>query len=540
MNTSTLRIVSIVQVRVDAFLKEIFDICKSSEEGLKTKSLWDTIATEFAICDSVEVAVRRRRNQRTSFAHLTTDIVHYIFGMVVEVDRVHDPDLPVRALDENREDLFRMRRVSSAWNEFLLSSPRYWQTIHIASPPQVITAALERSGSAPLCVYCFGSSPVERPEDLPKELRSSCARIRTLRSENSRIYPLLRWFVRDHRPALQTLQLARYSATIEDTVEPLGDLSSIRHLTAQWWQPPAHAAWLVGLKELVLFRSDEPDMELLQLLSACANLEDLAISDMGSRAIQEFPSSTLPITLPRLKSIRLYFISNGSAMKLTPKLITPQCHQRSLAIDQPLSPRKLVTVGSYRQRRAAPSNPSPHAFLSKADVEAVTAFHDLVQEYQRLFKGPPLTVTIKDPSEHIWWYLKSLHDQNIRTIEAHFPKQKLEAVGDLLKAIGALSVHIAPRPIADSTTDWPFKSLRSIEIHHADMDLGNFTNLIEEYLNKSSKRLPEEIVLISCNLTGMELAEAAERLAAIEITLRDVACTYHGLEGSLDQGVLID
>lgn len=398
-----------------------------------------------------------------------------------------------------------MRRVSSSWNEFLLSSPRYWQAIHIASPPQVITAALERSGPAPLCVYCFGSSPMEQPNDLPKELQASCARVRTLRSENSLIYSLFRWFLRDHRPALQTLQLARYSATMEDTVEPLGDLSSIRYLTAKWWQPSPDAAWLAGLREQVLFRTNGLDMELLQLLSACANLEDLTITDEGHGSIQDFPGATLPITLPRLKSIRMYFKTNSSAMKLTPKLITPQCHQRFLGIDRSPSPHEVV--GRYGRFISPEESCTQHPksaclfiqgeyirtrfeyetesclvdfLFVDASVETAAAFHDLVQEYQRLLKGPSLTVTVRYPSEHVWWFLKSLHDQNIQTIVARFAKQKLQAVGDLLNAIGARSVDITPRPMADTTTDWPFKSLRSIEIHDADMHLGDFTKLVEE------------------------------------------------------------
>ncbi|KAG8910229.1 hypothetical protein FRC00_008618, partial [Tulasnella sp. 408] len=40
-------------------------------------------------------------------------------------------------------------------------------------------------------------------------------------------------------------------------------------------------------------------------------------------------------------------------------------------------------------------------------------------------------------------------------------------------------------------------SLRSIEIYGIDMSLGDFTELVEEYLSKSSKPLPEEIVLIN-------------------------------------------
>ncbi|KIO29058.1 hypothetical protein M407DRAFT_21800 [Tulasnella calospora MUT 4182] len=65
MNSITPRPISIVQARADAFLQDIFDLCKSCEDPT-TETLSSTIATEVAICDAAEVAIRRRRNERTS------------------------------------------------------------------------------------------------------------------------------------------------------------------------------------------------------------------------------------------------------------------------------------------------------------------------------------------------------------------------------------------------------------------------------------------------------------------------------------------
>lgn len=108
-------------------------------------------------------------------------------------------------------------------------------------------------------------------------------------------------------PARRTLVLKATLEPIEDALEPLGDLSSIQHLNATWWQPPSDATWLAGIKELVLTRTSAPDMELLRVLSACANLEKLVITGRGEAIAGEPPRAIHPITLYRLKLMRLDF-----------------------------------------------------------------------------------------------------------------------------------------------------------------------------------------------------------------------------------------
>ncbi|KIO28682.1 hypothetical protein M407DRAFT_242895 [Tulasnella calospora MUT 4182] len=115
----------------------------------------------------------------------------------------------------------------------------------------------------------------------------------------------------------------------------------------------------------------------------------------------------------------------------------------------------------------------------------------------------------------------SLSDQNIRTIVARF-KHGYTKVESLLKIIGAGSPDIPDGTMPNNATNWPFKSLESIEIHAASVDLDDFPRLVEGYLHKSSKPLLEEIVLVGCSLRGQELPQAAERTAAIGITIREV------------------
>ncbi|KAG8909917.1 hypothetical protein FRC01_006648, partial [Tulasnella sp. 417] len=122
-----------------------------------------------------------------------------------------------------------------------------------------------------------------------------------------------------------------YSWPSERSIEPLGDLPSIRHLSVPGWQPPPDAAWLVSLKELILSLSSGPNMELVQALSACTNLEELTIVSEGN-ARRDLPVATPPITLARLRSMRLEFASNQSAAILIRRLIIPQCLRSSLQI----------------------------------------------------------------------------------------------------------------------------------------------------------------------------------------------------------------
>ncbi|KIO18663.1 hypothetical protein M407DRAFT_31701 [Tulasnella calospora MUT 4182] len=535
---STLRIISIVQARVDAFLKEIFDLCESYEDST-AKGLSDTIATEIAIYDTLETVIRRRRNERTLFSRLATDIVHSIFGIALDVDRIHDPDLPSNVLKDYGDQLERMRRVSSAWNNFLLSSPRYWQVIDITRPAKAITSVIERSRSAPLCVYSFvGTSRKSSIRLVP------AARVQTLRSDDAVAYHLYRQFLQNPMPALQALEIRALPWMGDDPSEPLGNLPSIRHLKAQWWQPPADAAWLTGLKELVLWRTSEPNMELLQVLSACANLEQLSILSTDEFVVGELPDAISPIALPRLRSIYLTFKSNASVAKLIRRLIAPQCFRRTLYVEQVLNfGLHIADYGRFISLEEGCSDQYPNSayalirgsypglkyktesrqvVLDKVpSVEDVPAFYDLVQEFQSVLKRPSLTVIINYPSEATWLLLKSLGDQNIHTIVARLTNNSSDT-GDFLKAIKAHPADLPglDGPVTNATTDWSFKSLRVIEIHNTYVDLDDFTGLVEEYLHKNCKPLLEEIILVNCTLEGLESNHAVERLEKIGIALR--------------------
>ncbi|KAG8907602.1 hypothetical protein FRC01_007637 [Tulasnella sp. 417] len=489
MSVSTLQILSIMQERVDTFLREIFDICQSPEDPT-TKSLSGTITKERAICEAVGVAVRRRRNERTLFGHLATDIVHSIFEIALDVDRVHDCHFPLQDLYYNRQQLAYMR-----------------QAINIASPPQAIIADMERSGFAPLCIYYYSHYRTAQLIDLPPGLRS-CARIQTLRADRRDVYRTFRWLLQDGRPTLRGLQLAKPPSSIEDRIEPLGELQSIRHLTADSWQPPSDATWLGGLKELVLHRTSKPDVELLRVLSA-SNVW-ISMARMRVQVSQRgFQTHNIASLARQARDLDKYVADYRRVVSQEErKTQNPQ----SACIH--ISCSNMVTNTEYQAG-------SREVGFWNLGVDEISAFHDLVREFQDQFKEPRLTVTTKYPSKKALLLLHSLGDQNIRAIVAHFGKGNREVVCDFLKAIGAHPTDIPDRPMANAATSLLFKSLTSIHIHDAFIDLDDFRRLVEEYLSKNSKPLLEEIVLVDCHLEGMELVEVAERVAAIGITLRD-------------------
>ncbi|KAG8913309.1 hypothetical protein FRC00_002647 [Tulasnella sp. 408] len=349
-------------------------------------------------------------------------------------------------------------------------------------------------------------------------------------------------------PALETLELRAPPWPTDDLIEPLGNFPSIRHLKALWWQPPADTAWLLGLKELVLWRTSPPDAELLRVLSACANLEFLKIFAQDDRVVGERPGSISPVTLPRLRAISLEFESNEAAVALIRGLIIPQCPRRTLCIRQaprlgshvadyrsfmsmegtrnwqPPRSASILITGSYPGSGIEYKTENCKISLNLPSAEEVPAFHELVQEFQSILTGPCLIVTIKYPSGLAWLLLQSLGHQNIRVIvvdwEDYMDSESWTAT--LVKSIWEHSADPPDGPITNTAKDRPFESLTTIDIHNAFVNLIDLARLTEEYLHKNSKPLLKEIVLVDCSFTDMELVQAVKRLGVIGITLRNV------------------
>lgn len=349
-------------------------------------------------------------------------------------------------------------------------------------------------------------------------------------------------------PALEILELRASPWRTNDFIEPLGNFPSIRHLKALWWQPPADTAWLLGLKELVLWRTSPPDTELLRVLSACENLEFLDIYAQNDQVLGEHSSSMSPITLPRLRAISLGFESNEAAVTLIRGLIMPQCLRRTLCVRQ--APRLGPHVADYRSFMSMEGScnwrpPKSASILIKGwnasseieykmenckvrlklpSEEEVPAFHELVQEFQSSFKGPCLTVTIERPSGLTWLLLKSLGNQNIRAIVADWENFSNgdHWTADLVNTIGVHSADLPDGPTTNITKERSFESLTRIDIHNTFVNLIDFTPLVEEYLHKSSKPLLNEVVFVDCSYKDVDMVQTVRRLVAIGITLQNV------------------
>ncbi|KIO20422.1 hypothetical protein M407DRAFT_29947 [Tulasnella calospora MUT 4182] len=122
-----------IRREVDTFLVDLFN-----------KPDWKA-AIELHPCQIVESAVRRRRNDRVPFNQLSIDVIYCVFAELLELDRIYDPTFPTIAIERHRKNLFTVRRVSTVWNDFLVSSPRYWPAVNIGNDRILVKLAITRA-----------------------------------------------------------------------------------------------------------------------------------------------------------------------------------------------------------------------------------------------------------------------------------------------------------------------------------------------------------------------------------------------------------
>ncbi|KAG8946945.1 hypothetical protein FRC00_009360 [Tulasnella sp. 408] len=247
----------------------------------------------------------------------------------------------------------------------------------------------------------------------------------------------------------------------------------------------------------------------------------------------------------------LAFESDEQAANFIRRLLTPQCLRASLDIT--LAVENLDQyVADYCQFVSPRDNciPCPNSatilinshgpgllqlfygteshrisFIRFSGQGALT-FHNVVQELQTSLKEPSLNVTVTQPSVYNVPFLKSLWDQNIRSIVAR--ECERSSLHALFSAIGESSVDALTDTPESTAITWPFESLKSLTIYDADLNVSQITRLVgirQQYLQENSKRWLEEIVLVNCRLKGMRLAKAVKQLTAIGVTLRSVACS---------------
>ncbi|KAG9020954.1 hypothetical protein FS837_007714 [Tulasnella sp. UAMH 9824] len=190
--------------RVDTLLKESFAV--ERRDGGHEE--------EIAICEAIAVIIRRRRNKRLVHSRLPADIIHHVFSLALDLDRIHEPDLPLDVLENHRKQLFQMRCVSATWNEFLVSGSRYWPAVNLWAPPDILKTNLQRAEEAPLCIYSVNRTDRRRglPSPLSDELSllAFMGQVRTIRSNNDEFLPVWKRLLQCNMPTLETLDLTAF------------------------------------------------------------------------------------------------------------------------------------------------------------------------------------------------------------------------------------------------------------------------------------------------------------------------------------------
>ncbi|KAG8985287.1 hypothetical protein FRB90_004834 [Tulasnella sp. 427] len=501
----------------------------------------------------------------SAFGNIAIEVVHYIFEFALNLDRVHDLGFPLKELHGHRRQLTAMRGVSSMWNDFLLSSPRYWCVINLSSNTSRTSAWLERSGSIlPLCFFCTSSQPELlvfpsfRSQALLPELQKHVARLRTVRSDNPRMYFFFKSLLELSAPALETLSLTwnQPSSIGEPAGESFGDLPSMQILHAAGWIPLHELSWLGSLKELALDPLHRLDLMVFEVLLSCYSLERLTVRSAYNMTV-ELPTEPATIALPRLRELDLSLPTRRLTFHMFRRLDVSRCDRIRLSIPGSLLGDRNEALSDYTGFLLGPpqgaENPlrspvteatveinfTPGKQLSygtvhrqlvfnvpNRDEEEGAAFHEMVQEFQSALENPPpLKLVVANPSTSpsVKWFLGPFINDNVLSMDVYC---KHEPARPVLAAVGSRSMVVPPGDLPISTSvdeEWPFASLKSLTIRDASLELRELTWLCEireKHLVARSKRWLENITLVDCRiLKGMSTVAAVEQLSSFGVTL---------------------
>lgn len=500
--------------------------------------------------------MRRRRNKRLLFSRLPADVIHSIFTSALDIDRIHEPDLPLEVLEDHRKQLFRMRCVCVAWSGFLVSGPRYWLAVNLRTPPEVLQITLKRAEQAPLCVYSTTSEESRTRAEHPCNedhtvLAGSMAYVRTIRSDHRGFLPLWKKLLQSSMTSLETLDLTAigdWAAMDEEHVAGwLSDsLPIVRNVTARGWQPLSSATWLENLRSLSLCRPMRVETNMLRMLGQCSNLSRLRIEADGTAWDEESEPMESPpkIALPHLRKLELEFDVLQDVRHLVRSLDIPPHAQGSLRIIYAPHSEEFVEdlahfifpdgteskppTNPLLEIHSPPENPSPATYTAgnrsiKIGIpdrtEEWDLFSNIIVVLQNRLNNPPLTVQLDRPTEREATTLRRLGNLNVQKIHVKNPEKHLDEV---LAAIGSSHENLPSGTVPDGH-NWPFESLREFVIEAAGLSLSQLARLVgirQRYLRTSSKEWLKRITLVACNLWGgLSLSGATVQLGAIGVTL---------------------
>ncbi|KIO26820.1 hypothetical protein M407DRAFT_23887 [Tulasnella calospora MUT 4182] len=417
--------------------------------------------------------------------------------MALNLNRIHDYDLPLDDLEQHRRDLFNMRCVSFAWNAFLLSSPQYWCAIDIAAPERVVESILARAQQTPLCLYLMrrqGLISVSLLGRGDSVLLGYTTQVRSIRSDNEAAYDSVIRALRRGLPDLRTLELKRAMALQirngDLAPEYIGsDLPGIRHLRVVGWYPSADAMWLQKLQILILKPPMDIKVNLLRLLSACSSLSKLTLhADNGPESAAEMADAPSLIDLPCLQEIDIEVDVNLDALCTVPILRLPsrsRCFPKiDQAITSEISPSDICQfLYAHTGRLASPQEAAIKSIADPARSWADNGFHALMQAQPiHPEKASGLNIT------KIWVDFRMFWD--VRTVGS---------LKDVLDLLGSNYPVLPSDPTEDE--DWPFESLGELVIQGTTFNLSYLTRMIgirQQYLRKSSKASLQKVTLIDC------------------------------------------
>ncbi|KAG9016753.1 hypothetical protein FRB90_002275 [Tulasnella sp. 427] len=555
--------------RVDAFLTESFaldDVVGGNPDE------------EIAICQAIELVVRRRRNRRLLINRMPTDVIDLVFSYAVDLNEVHNLGTTLDELEEHRKLLFTMRCVAKSWNDFLVSGPRYWQAVNLRTPSYVLQSILERAENAPLCVYSIDKNERRSSDTIDigmtqKYLMDSAPHIRTIRSEERRYLDLWKGFFRLRTPALESLNITaatEWSNSISDTVaEWLGnDLPIIQDVSARGWQPPANAIWLGSLQALTLIRPIRVDHNLLNVLSRCTGLVNLRMEVSSSiwTGEDELSLSNPPkISLPNLRNLDLEFDDLFDIRYLVRQLDVPRDIPASLRIvyapnseelvedlahfifpppppDCTRSPKPPTT--STLEVHSTPSHSPPVTYTSgprsiKFAAPERTDEWDLLCNIlivlQNRLNNPRLHVLVDSPTERQADIVRRLGNLNVTSMCVSNGIVGSTHLDGVAAAVASRHENLPSGPSVVDEQVWPFENLRELTFEKTDISLGILTRVVgirQKYLRENSKEWIKKIVLRECSLRGVNftLPKATAQLERIGVELVAEGRKYKGKE----------
>ncbi|KAG8972583.1 hypothetical protein FRC05_009816 [Tulasnella sp. 425] len=507
--------------------------------------------TETAITRIPDDKRHSQESGKLRFGQLAADIVHSIFRLVLQLDRIHDYDVPFEVLRELRKQVFRLRCVSTPWNEFILFSPQYWCVIDVQAPQATMVKTIERAQTAPLCVYGtrLDWTAVYYFDQIQPMLMARRNQIRTVRLNDPALYRFGLSLIRPGLPILKTLAVVPHFDKHRSEQPLTYDMPELCHLSSSSWRPPPGAVWIRSLKTLVLRRLEGSDSDLYGILNQCAHgLRKLSL-ELGS-SWRGLPNARSAIVMPLMEEFRLDIRCSNAPVELLRKILIPQSaggiirvsgFLEDVTIFQSLLDFLVPAERSAVNRESAIVETSAEDLLiwakytngnrtllieipyttQEADYEVI---RQILQPVHLRLRNLAISATIFINEVSDVNVLRVLHTSNVQSLTvAPF---YLPDMADLVTATIGLhdSNHLGEADAAAG--DWPLQSLRyfAIDCDNLDVDISGVVRVIttrQEYMQAHGGVCLEEVVISHRDLPGMAFSDAAEKLGVVGIIARE-------------------